>query len=201
VTHQVRRNFHQTGDGVLKVGQRVPDQELAAPGVEGRCTKIPSSLPSEPPRSGPTVMARIFISHSSANNAEALALRDWLVARGWDDLFLDIDPQLGRPKGPGGAAGASHVSSTLETGRCSRWSHLRLAPGSRRSPRGSRIPPKIALGGDLFLDTEAQDPCADLAFAEEASLAPPAAGLADVLRPTLTGRDTPARRSVAPWRR
>jgi WD40 repeat protein len=40
-------------------------------------------------------MARIFISHSSANNAEALALRDWLVARGWDDLFLDIDPQRG----------------------------------------------------------------------------------------------------------
>ncbi|HYU34445.1 MAG TPA: TIR domain-containing protein [Thermoanaerobaculia bacterium] len=44
-------------------------------------------------------MARIFISHSSANNAEALALRDWLVARGWDDLFLDIDPQRGLVSG------------------------------------------------------------------------------------------------------
>ncbi|HEV7503743.1 MAG TPA: TIR domain-containing protein [Thermoanaerobaculia bacterium] len=44
-------------------------------------------------------MARIFISHSSANSAEALALRDWLVARGWDDLFLDIDPHRGLVSG------------------------------------------------------------------------------------------------------
>ncbi len=40
-------------------------------------------------------MARIFISHSSANNVVALALRDWLVAEGWDDLFLDVDPARG----------------------------------------------------------------------------------------------------------
>jgi hypothetical protein len=37
-------------------------------------------------------VARIFISHSSANNAEALALREWLVFQGWNDLFLDIHP-------------------------------------------------------------------------------------------------------------
>ena len=36
-------------------------------------------------------MSRIFISHSSRNNAEALALRDWLVAQGYDDIFLDLD--------------------------------------------------------------------------------------------------------------
>ncbi|MEO0600886.1 MAG: TIR domain-containing protein, partial [Myxococcota bacterium] len=38
-------------------------------------------------------MARIFISHSSDDNAEALALHQWLSAEGWgatDDLFLDI---------------------------------------------------------------------------------------------------------------
>src|SRR6185436_1658489 len=40
-------------------------------------------------------MARIFISHSWADNAKALALRDWLVKRGWTALFLDIDPQRG----------------------------------------------------------------------------------------------------------
>jgi hypothetical protein len=40
-------------------------------------------------------MARIFISHSSRNNAEALALRDWLVSQGWNDLFLDIHPTDG----------------------------------------------------------------------------------------------------------
>ncbi|MCB1500359.1 MAG: toll/interleukin-1 receptor domain-containing protein [Bauldia sp.] len=40
-------------------------------------------------------MARIFLSHSSANNAVALAVRDWLVSEGWDDLFLDVDPSRG----------------------------------------------------------------------------------------------------------
>ena len=28
-------------------------------------------------------MARIFLSHSSGNNAEAIAVRDWLISHGW----------------------------------------------------------------------------------------------------------------------
>jgi H+/Cl- antiporter ClcA len=40
-------------------------------------------------------MSRIFFSHSSVNNAEAVALRDWLAAEGWDDIFLDTDPERG----------------------------------------------------------------------------------------------------------
>jgi len=40
-------------------------------------------------------MSRIFLSHSSANNAEAVALRDWLNREGWNDVFLDIDPDRG----------------------------------------------------------------------------------------------------------
>ena len=44
-------------------------------------------------------MARIFLSHSSANNAEAIALRDWLIGHGWDDLFLDLDPEKGLKAG------------------------------------------------------------------------------------------------------
>jgi hypothetical protein len=40
-------------------------------------------------------LARLFISHSSANNAAAIALRDWLAEQGWDDVFLDIDPERG----------------------------------------------------------------------------------------------------------
>lgn len=41
-------------------------------------------------------MARLFISHSSVNNAAAIALRDWLFELGFkDDVFLDIDPQRG----------------------------------------------------------------------------------------------------------
>ena len=41
-------------------------------------------------------MARIFLSHSSKNNAAAIALRDWIVAGGWDEHpFLDLDPERG----------------------------------------------------------------------------------------------------------
>jgi TIR domain len=40
-------------------------------------------------------MSRLFISHSSANNAEAVAIRDWLAREGWDEVFLDLDPARG----------------------------------------------------------------------------------------------------------
>jgi formylglycine-generating enzyme required for sulfatase activity len=41
-------------------------------------------------------VSRIFLSHSSSNNAEAVTLRDWLTANGWkDDIFLDLDPKRG----------------------------------------------------------------------------------------------------------
>ena len=40
-------------------------------------------------------MSKIFISHSSHDNAEALAVAQWLQENGWADLFLDIDPAKG----------------------------------------------------------------------------------------------------------
>jgi hypothetical protein len=40
-------------------------------------------------------MARIFLSHSSVDEREAVALNKWLTDNGWDDVFLDIDPQRG----------------------------------------------------------------------------------------------------------
>ena len=40
-------------------------------------------------------MSRIFISHSSVNNAAALALASWLETKGWSDYFLDIDDSRG----------------------------------------------------------------------------------------------------------
>lgn len=40
-------------------------------------------------------MARIFISHSSQDDATAVVLRGWLAAEGWDDVFLDLDPERG----------------------------------------------------------------------------------------------------------
>lgn len=44
-------------------------------------------------------MSHIFISHSSADNAEAIALRDWLISQGWSKLFLDLDPERGLKAG------------------------------------------------------------------------------------------------------
>ena len=44
-------------------------------------------------------MSRIFLSHSHANNAEAIAIRDWMIAHGWDDVFLDLDPERGLKAG------------------------------------------------------------------------------------------------------
>ncbi|MCY1390223.1 Protein TolB [compost metagenome] len=40
-------------------------------------------------------MSRIFLSHSSTNNAQALALGKWLETQGWSDYFLDIDEDRG----------------------------------------------------------------------------------------------------------
>jgi hypothetical protein len=45
-------------------------------------------------------LERIFLSHSSANNAEAVALYDWLEQQGWkDEIYLDLDPQRGTAAG------------------------------------------------------------------------------------------------------
>src|SRR5215831_20688222 len=40
-------------------------------------------------------MARLFISHSSFNNDKAVEVKNWLAANGWDDVFLDLDPERG----------------------------------------------------------------------------------------------------------
>ena len=40
-------------------------------------------------------MSRLFISHSSRNNAEAAGLHLWLKEQGWDDVFLDVTPDRG----------------------------------------------------------------------------------------------------------
>ncbi len=44
-------------------------------------------------------MSKIFIIHSSANNAPALAIAEWLRENGWDEFFLDITPSRGLAPG------------------------------------------------------------------------------------------------------
>jgi len=44
-------------------------------------------------------VSRIFLSHSSADTAPAIALSEWLAAEGWNDVFLDLDPEGGLKAG------------------------------------------------------------------------------------------------------
>jgi hypothetical protein len=46
--------------------------------------------------SGGLVCLASFLSHSSANNDQAVALYDWPQREGWrDEVFLDQDPTRG----------------------------------------------------------------------------------------------------------
>jgi TIR domain len=40
-------------------------------------------------------MSYIFLSHSSVDELEAIALKQWLLDNGWDDVFLALDPERG----------------------------------------------------------------------------------------------------------
>jgi hypothetical protein len=40
-------------------------------------------------------MSKIFLSHSSLDNAFVIALRDWLDSEGWGNRFIDVDAQQG----------------------------------------------------------------------------------------------------------
>jgi hypothetical protein len=40
-------------------------------------------------------MSRIFLSHSSNDDFQAVAINDWLRKNGWNDVFLDLDPSKG----------------------------------------------------------------------------------------------------------
>jgi WD40 repeat protein len=88
-------------------------------------------------------LSRIFISHSSRNNAQAVALADWLAANGWgrDDIFLDF---------AGGIAPGERWQKALNdaAGRCeavvflisrdwlaSRWCHEELALAHKLNKR------------------------------------------------------------------
>jgi formylglycine-generating enzyme required for sulfatase activity len=59
-------------------------------------------------------MSRIFLSHSSANNAEAIAIRDWMAAQGWDDVFLDLDPERGLRAGERWQEGLKRAAERCE---------------------------------------------------------------------------------------
>lgn len=90
-------------------------------------------------------MSRIFLSHSSRNNAQAIALCDWLSANGWgrDDIFLDIDATSGISPGErwqkalNDAAGRCEAVVFLISREWleSRWCHEELALANKLNKR------------------------------------------------------------------
>ncbi len=44
-------------------------------------------------------MSIIFISHASQDSARAVEVRDWLLGKGWKEVFLDLDPEQGLAPG------------------------------------------------------------------------------------------------------
>src|SRR3954470_23126454 len=61
-------------------------------------------------------MGNIFISHSSVDMDRAREVLAWLTANGWDDVFLDLDPERGIAAGWPPAAGVSFSSLSTRTG-------------------------------------------------------------------------------------
>jgi WD40 repeat protein len=45
------------------------------------------------------LVSLIFVSHSSPDNAEAMAMGSWLATQGWGEVFLDLDPSAGLAPG------------------------------------------------------------------------------------------------------
>jgi hypothetical protein len=39
--------------------------------------------------------SRIFISRSSRDTETSISIREWLAGNGWNDVFLDLDPERG----------------------------------------------------------------------------------------------------------
>jgi formylglycine-generating enzyme required for sulfatase activity len=106
-------------------------------------------------------MSRIFLSHSTLNSAEAVAIRDWLIQHGWDDVFLDLDPKRGI------AAGEKWERRLIEAAnRCEAvlflLSRAWIASGSCRKELGIALRLNKRLFGILIEDLEISDVPADL---------------------------------------
>ena len=65
-------------------------------------------------RTGTVTVARIFISHSNKNNAEALAIKTWLEDQGWKDSFLDLHPEDGLLPGQRWQEQLRHAAANCE---------------------------------------------------------------------------------------
>jgi TIR domain len=60
------------------------------------------------------LVSRIFISHSSTDNAPAIAARLARRRKPWGDLFLDLDPERGIAAGERGSAHSNEAARRCE---------------------------------------------------------------------------------------
>ena len=63
-------------------------------------------------------MGLIFISHSSRDNAAAVAMREWLATQGWGEVFLDLDPPPAWHPGSAGATSCARPASAVRPSSC-----------------------------------------------------------------------------------
>ena len=147
-------------------------------------------------------MARVFISHSSRDNAEAEALFTWLKSQGFDQGFLDIDKHAGIPTG---ASWEQTLYEELERAQAvillltknwfdSKWC---FAEFTHARSRGKAIfPVVVGPDGDEFVGDDLQK--LDLTKDREGGLAQLANRLTEVALLSQGGFDFPAGRAPYP---
>src|SRR5262252_4663865 len=90
-------------------------------------------------------MSSVFLSHSSTNNAEAVAIRNWLAAEGWNEVFLDLDPERGIAAGERWERALNEAAS-----RCEAVLFLVSRIGSRRAGASRNSTSHTRLNKRLF---------------------------------------------------
>ncbi|MCP4381910.1 MAG: tetratricopeptide repeat protein [Hyphomicrobiales bacterium] len=147
-------------------------------------------------------MARVFISHSSRDNAEAQALFAWLKSQGFDQGFLDIDKHSGIPAG---ARWEQTLYDELERAQAvillltknwfeSKWCFAEFAQA--RSRGKAVFPVVVSPAGDQFVGDDLQK--LDLTKDRESGLERLALRLTEVALLSQGGFDFPAGRAPYP---
>jgi hypothetical protein len=156
-------------------------------------------------------VSRIFVSHSSTDNAPAIALRDWLVGEGWDDLFLDLDPERGIAAGEHWERALNEAARRCEAALfliskawlASRWctNELNLARRLNKRLFGILIEEGLAVG-DLPADVTSKSQVIKLAAGSDHKQFPvtlPVTG--ELATPTFSREGLARLKSVPAWQR
>ena len=98
------RQFGRRGDGYARQSVVVPDCAAADAGADGGCS-----------------VSRVFLSHSSRDSRQAVAVRQWLIEQEWglvDEIYLDLDPHTGIRPGERWKEALNRASARCEAVIC-----------------------------------------------------------------------------------